>query len=329
MYNQNDAVPIDLTTSQVLTDSQVAPIIRMKKDDGNKEKVLNAFGLWTLVVTILTCPVWALAMWVTNVVCNAFPNLDTNRSFYDNTGKIWSKAWLGMSNSSPTVSGDVDQLKAYKTGGCLFVANHASWLDIPVLCTVMDRVFKFIAKGELKSLPCIGDQLTGGNHILIDREDRRSQLRTFKEGVSWLKKGVPLMAFPEGKRSPDGKLMDFKGGIFSMAVKSDVPIVPISVSNTHAIMPANALFPVQSGHGKLHVHVHPPIPVAGKSEAELADLVREALLSKMPLDQHPTPIVEPNKEDADELLNEVEKVLEQDSKSASNTMTGERAETKV
>lgn len=126
-----------------------------------------------------------------------------------------------------------------------------------------------------------------GNHILIDREDRRSQLRTFKEGVSWLGKGVPLMAFPEGKRSDDGKLMEFKGGIFSMAVRAKVPIVPISISNTHAIMPGNALLPFQSGAGKLHVHIHPPIDVEGKKEDELAEMVRTALLSKMPLDQHP------------------------------------------
>ncbi len=98
------------------------------------------------------------------------------------------------------------------------------------------------------------------------------------------------MAFPEGKRSIDGRLMDFKGGIFSMAVKAKVPIVPISVSNTHAVMPSNALLPVQSGAGKLHVHVHSPIDVEGKSEDELAELVRTALLSKIPLDQHPMPI---------------------------------------
>jgi len=126
-----------------------------------------------------------------------------------------------------------------------------------------------------------------GDHILIDREDRRSQLRTFKEGINWLKKGVPLMAFPEGQRSPDGRLIDFKGGLFSMAVKTGVPIVPLSISHTYAIMPSNALFPVQSGKGKLHVHVHEPIESTGRTDAELADLVRKAFLSELPLDHLP------------------------------------------
>lgn len=107
--------------------------------------------------------------------------------------------------------------------------------------------------------------------------------------MAWLNKGVPLMAFPEGKRSHDGRLMKFKGGIFSMATKSKVPIVPISVSHTHAIMPSNALFPVQPGYGKLRVHVHAAIPTEGKSEVELEELVRVALLSELPIDQHPLP----------------------------------------
>jgi 1-acyl-sn-glycerol-3-phosphate acyltransferase len=146
-----------------------------------------------------------------------------------------------------------------------------------------------------------------GKHILIDREDRRSQLRTFKEGVGWLKNGMPLMAFPEGKRSDDGRLDDFKGGVFSMAVKAGVPIVPISISNTHAVMPSNSLFPVQRGSGKLHLHIHDPISAEGVKEDELAAMVREALLSKMPLDQHPLPKANDDNMDA---TGEVEKELQ-------------------
>lgn len=107
------------------------------------------------------------------------------------------------------------------------------------------------------------------------------------------------MAFPEGQRSLDGRLMDFKGGIFSMATKANVPIVPISLSHTYAIMPANSLFPVQPGRGKLHIHIHKPINPAGKSETELADLVRAALLSKMPDVQHPLPKTSPPEEESE------------------------------
>lgn len=253
--------------------------------------MINPFGLYSIFITIILNPIWALAMFITDITCNAFPNLDPNRAFYDYTGKVWSRTWLTIADSYPTISGDVERLTDNDLGACLFVANHASWLDIPVLCTVLDPVFKFIAKGELKDIPCIGQQLVGGKHIMIDREDRRSQLRTFKEGVAYLTNGVPLMAFPEGKRSQDGRLAEFKGGIFSMANKANVPIVPISISNTHEIMPSNALFPFQKGRGKLHVHVHEPIYAEGRKEKELAELVKIKLLSRMPLTQHPLPLV--------------------------------------
>ena len=129
--------------------------------------------------------------------------------------------------------------------------------------------------------------ITQGEHILIDRDDRRSQLKTFKEGLGYLKKGVPIMAFPEGQRSKDGHLKDFKGGLFLMAVKTGVPIVPITLSHTHAVMPSNSFFPVQSGSGKLHVHVHEEIDTTGKTEDELVELVRNAFIDKLPPEQRP------------------------------------------
>ena len=131
--------------------------------------------------------------------------------------------------------------------------------------------------------------LLQGNHILIDREDRKSQLRTFKEGLAWLNKGVPIMAFPEGMRSKDGRLTDFKKGMFSLATKANVPIVPITLSHTHAVMPGYSYFPVQSGRGKVHVHVGRPIDPEGRTEAELAELVRQEFVAHLPATQLPLP----------------------------------------
>jgi 1-acyl-sn-glycerol-3-phosphate acyltransferase len=81
--------------------------------------------------------------------------------------------------------------------------------------------------------------------------------------------------------------MDFKGGMFSLAIKSGVPIVPLSLSNTHAVYPSVGFLPVQDGKDKLRVYVHDPIDVNGKSESEISAEVRAALLSELPLDQHP------------------------------------------
>lgn len=77
-----------------------------------------------------------------------------------------------------------------------------------------------------------------------------------------------------------------------MAVKTGVPIVPLSISHTYSVMPSNALFPIQAGRGKLHVHVHEPIESTGRTDAELAELVRTAFLSELPLDHQPIDLIE-------------------------------------
>ena len=304
IISRNAAVPPNLdgdidvdTRSFLLSREDVNPVITL--GEGEKQKVINAFGLWCLVVSFLTGPPWMLAMKLVQKMEN-----DTNRELFDMTGKVWAKSWLTLTNSYPTVSGNLERVrKGNDLGPCLYVANHASWLDIPVLCTVLDPVFKFIAKGELSKVPCIGTQLSGGEHILINRDDRRSQLTTFKQTIGWLKKGVPIMAFPEGQRSPDGTLMDFKGGLFLAAVKTKVPIVPITIAHAHAVMPGDSYFPVQNGAGKLHVHIHDAIATDGKTEEELVDSVRTAFLKTLPLEQHPMESI-PAKEELASMANE-------------------------
>jgi 1-acyl-sn-glycerol-3-phosphate acyltransferase len=109
----------------------------------------------------------------------------------------------------------------------------------------------------------------------------------------WINKGVPLMAFPEGMRSKDGRLMEFKKGLFSMAVKANVPIIPITISHTNAIMPSYCILPIQPGRNKVHIHINEPISSTGKTEAELEQLVRSVFLNTLPECQLPLVVVEP------------------------------------
>jgi 1-acyl-sn-glycerol-3-phosphate acyltransferase len=99
--------------------------------------------------------------------------MDEHKAIFDTTGKLWAKIWLSLTMSYPTMSGNTipsllqssssSSISSFNTNttACLYVANHASRLDIPILCTVLDPVFKFIAKGELRNVPGIGQQLLG------------------------------------------------------------------------------------------------------------------------------------------------------------------------
>ncbi|KAL3769383.1 hypothetical protein ACHAWU_008792, partial [Discostella pseudostelligera] len=293
------------SSSHVLSIDEIKPIFKFEKN--GKPKVLNIYGLYHLFVIVITMPFWMASMEMLHWLGNNIQGFDEDRAKFDYAGKLWCRSYLTLTDCYPQIEGDVSRLQdkvgssssssvtaENGPGACLFVANHASFLDIAVLCCVLDPVFKFIAKDSLMKFPGVGRQLVGGEHVLIDRTDKRSQLRTFKQAITYLKNGIPIMAFPEGARSPDGRLMPFKGGIFSMAVKAKVPIVPLSLSNTHAVFPSLGFLPVQSGRDKLRVYVHDPIDVEGKSEEEIALEVRRALLRELPLDQHPLEVDEDN-----------------------------------
>ena len=152
-----------LQTTFALADDEIRPLIKL----GKANKVINAFGLWCMFVSLLTGPIWSAAMFLLHKLNQMNPDLDPVKALYDKSGKIWAKTWLTLTNSFPTASGDLSRLQEGQ-GACLYVANHASWLDIPVLCTVLDPVFKFIAKGELRTVPCIGQQLVGVGDALIE-----------------------------------------------------------------------------------------------------------------------------------------------------------------
>lgn len=159
---QDDAID---EFSHVLSSEQVKALVKLGTNP-DTQKVINGFGMWALVVSLITGPIWMAAMGIVESILDFNPQLDPHRASFDKTGKVWAHVWLRMTDSFPTFSGETSLLKE-ETGPCLYVANHASWLDIPVLCTVLDPVFKFIAKGELQKVPCVGHQLTGVRILII------------------------------------------------------------------------------------------------------------------------------------------------------------------
>ena len=109
---------------------------------------VNPFGFYTFLVSALTALPYYLGLTITKALTDNGALDDPKLNTYDTVGKIWSKSWLAMTLSYPEI---VNKAKADAVdGGCLIVANHASWLDIPVICTALDGPFKFIAKGEVR-----------------------------------------------------------------------------------------------------------------------------------------------------------------------------------
>ena len=139
----------------------------------SKSKSLNAFGLWCAAMCLLTGIPWTAAM---TLVDTLVTNDDTKQLF-DRTGRIWARAWLTLTNSMPHMEG-LEHLEMSNQVPCLLVANHASWMDIPVLCAALQDtppVFKFIAKRELTKVPGVGQQLVGVRCVLRNKHTNNYQ----------------------------------------------------------------------------------------------------------------------------------------------------------
>jgi 1-acyl-sn-glycerol-3-phosphate acyltransferase len=164
-------------------------------------------------------------------------------SFFDPTGRLqhdfarfWSWLILRTSSTPLTVQG-LDRLDPAQPA--IYAANHSSALDIPVLYVALPFQFRILAKLELFRLPFLGWHLKRSGQIPIDRTDPRHSLRSLSAASQTVKAGMPLVVFPEGGRSADGHIQPFLGGTFYVAIKAQVPIVPMAIIGTLEALPMN------------------------------------------------------------------------------------------
>lgn len=166
------------------------------------------------------------------------------------------------------------------TTSCIFVANHASIYDTPILLGSIPRQLRLMAKKALRFVPFIGWHLLLGGHLLVDR--RNPGASVFKRMQRMARSGASLLVFPEASRSTDGKLKKFKGGIFLLAIENQLPIVPLSVTGSRDVMPRGRLMTCP---GRVQIFVHDPISTTGLSRDEARDLanrVRDIVASRVP-----------------------------------------------
>ncbi|WP_297634397.1 lysophospholipid acyltransferase family protein [uncultured Clostridium sp.] len=116
---------------------------------------------------------------------------------------------------------------------CAFVGNHQSVLDIPVLKHALrDRTIGFIAKKEALEYPILGFWIKNTNCVPLDRSNPREAIKVISKGAEYIKEGYNMIIFPEGTRSKDGEVHEFKKGSTKLATKAKAPVVPFSINGT-------------------------------------------------------------------------------------------------
>lgn len=164
-----------------------------------------------------------------------------------------------------------------KEGNFILVANHQSFVDIPLFLCAIPRKFSFLAKKELLNVPILGWDLKAQGHIPVNRENPKTSVRELQRLEGELKNGRSLLFFPEGTRTLTGEIGAFKKGAFLLAVRTGVQIIPCRIEGSFDVWKKNSIY---MHPGKINLTIFPPIPVEKSQDKQQEKTQIEQLLAK-------------------------------------------------
>lgn len=218
----------------------------------------------------------------------AYGSVSFVTTFFDPSGRLpnkvagaWARALLRVSGVSLAIAGleKIDPRQSY-----VFVANHRSFMDTPVVLASIPVEFRFFAKQGLFLIPFLGTHLKRAGHLPVVRGDARASVKSLTAGARVIReRKISLLLFPEGGRSRAG-MRDFKEGAAYIAIKAGIPIVPVGIVGTRDVLPMGSNY-VRAGHVALRIG--DPIPTSGMTlhnraqlneslERQVAELAGEA-----------------------------------------------------
>ncbi len=162
----------------------------------------------------------------------------------------------------------------------LFMSNHVSNLDPPIITALLGQRICIIVKRELFKIPLFGRAMRAGGFVSVDRSNLKAAAESVGEAVRQLQSGLGMLVFPEGTRSRNGRLQPFKKGAFRLAMEAGVPVVPITITGSYEAWPKGRM---SLRAGEVVVNFHRPIDPHGfQRKEELLAAVREAIQSGLP-----------------------------------------------
>lgn len=165
---------------------------------------------------------------------------------------------------------------------CVYMSNHQSNVDPPLLLVVLPPRIAMMGKRQVFWVPVLGAAARAGGFVSVHRENPDEAKTSVEEALEKLRGGLSFLVFPEGTRSPDGKLLRFKHGVFLLALRAQVPIVPITLDGATNIMAKRRW---ELSPGSVRVTIHPPVETRGRGVEDrhrLAEQVRTIVASALP-----------------------------------------------
>jgi 1-acyl-sn-glycerol-3-phosphate acyltransferase len=165
----------------------------------------------------------------------------------------------------------------------IFMSNHVSNLDPPLLIPLLPHRVTIMVKKELFRLPILGKAMRMADCVPIDRHNREAAIASVREAEEIIRRGHHMVVFPEGTRSRDGRLLPFKKGPFYMAMETEVPIVPITLLGTETLLPKGKML---AKPGEVKVIFHPPVDPKNYGDRDaLVAAIRQQIASALPAER--------------------------------------------
>ncbi len=221
---------------------------------------------WTMVVVGLLLLVIGVPIILTGHILRTVFGIE---DFVFPFAKFGCRVYLRAAGARVHISGleRLDPRQAY-----VFIANHQSTVDPPLLFAHLGHNVGAIAKKELLKVPLFKQGFPLAHVVAIDRSNREKAIESTRRGAAELKRGHSLMAFPEGTRTVDGKVKDFKKGVFYMAVEAGVPVAPVVINDTRLVMRKGSGTSIP---GDVYMEVLPPVSTQGYNDDNIDQLIEK------------------------------------------------------
>jgi 1-acyl-sn-glycerol-3-phosphate acyltransferase len=183
---------------------------------------------------LIQAPLFFLVTGVCGTLALAASLFDRRGQTQHRIARAWGRLGVWATGSTLRVR-RIENLKRYQVA--VYAANHTSYMDTPVVFASLPFQFRILARKELWSWPFIGWYLARSGQISIDTTNAHTTLSSLGAGVKALRAGMPLFVFPEGARTPTGELQGFQSGAAYLAIRAQVPLVPVALSGVYDLLP--------------------------------------------------------------------------------------------
>jgi 1-acyl-sn-glycerol-3-phosphate acyltransferase len=243
--------------------------------------------LWSLVVID---PLFILSTFLCGCISIPLALIDKTGDAAMRVGRVWARSLLWIAGVRVTIEGleKIDLQRNY-----LFCSNHLSYMDTPVVLANIPVQFRFLAKKGLFQIPFLGTHLGQAGHIPVPLEDPRAAVKTMTTAATVIsERAISMLIFPEGGRSEDGVLQPFKEGGAYIAIKAQVPLLPIVLIGTREVLAMGS--PVFHPFRRVTLRIGDPIPTEGlttRDRGKLTEAVREQIVAMLakPSETSPKP----------------------------------------